>query len=156
MATHREFYYSQAQQTLSELFNRGEIDHEFESRMLRLEGYIVRMMRETSINSNISPQPGTRTVPQIHHNPQIPREISKVIPKKKLEELCPDECAICQEIPKYKNCLYTECKHFYCKSCWDCWMNTETSNKTCPVCRAQMTKTTTYKARESRRQTIMT
>jgi hypothetical protein len=160
----REFHRTQAHKIINDMFNNTTMeihDDEYDRQMEELNMHITGMImtRRTSINFNITPQPGTRTAPQLHSNPvrpQNPKETSKVIPKKKLEELCPEECAICQEIPKYKDCLYTECKHFYCKSCWDSWMNTETSNKTCPNCRVKMPKTTTYRGRGSRRQSIIT
>ena len=74
---------------------------------------------------------------------------SKVIAKKKLEESCPSECAICQETPKYKDALCTECDHYYCLTCWQTWINTPSSNRCCPTCRAETPKTTSFRARGS-------
>ena len=79
-----------------------------------------------------------------------PLEKTVVIAKKKLETNCPSECAICQETPKYKDAVCTECDHYYCKSCWTGWMNAERSNKKCPTCRKDMPRTTSYKARASK------
>jgi hypothetical protein len=76
-----------------------------------------------------------------------PLEKVKVIAKKKLEEACPSECAICQETPKYKDAVCTECDHYYCKDCWNGWMNAVGSNKKCPTCRKDMPRTTSYKTR---------
>ncbi len=83
----------------------------------------------------------------VHRN--NPLEKSKVVAKKKLEEPCPTECAICQEIPKLKDAVCTDCSHYYCKSCWAGWMNTLGSNRSCPTCRKDMPKTTSYRARAS-------
>ena len=87
--------------------------------------------------------------------PAIPREKSKVVAKKMLEEACPTECAICQETPKYKNAICTDCNHYYCKVCWDSWINTPNSNKNCPTCRKDMPKITSYKARASSRVNVI-
>jgi hypothetical protein len=78
-----------------------------------------------------------------------PLEKSVVIAKKKLEEPCPTECAICQEIPKFKDAVCTDCSHYYCKACWADWMNASGSNRSCPTCRKNMPKTTIYRARGS-------
>lgn len=84
--------------------------------------------------------------PAIRYNPL---EKTKVIAKKKLEEACPTECAICQETPKYKDAVCTDCTHYYCKTCWSGWMTTDGSNKSCPTCRKDLPKVTSYKARAS-------
>lgn len=81
------------------------------------------------------------TPPPSRYNPL---EKIKVIAKKKLEEPCPTDCAICQETPKLKDALCTDCGHYYCKSCWNTWMDSPTSNKNCPTCRKDMPKTTSY------------
>ena len=97
------------------------------------------------------PPPGPYTAPL--HQPATrynPLEKAKVIAKKKLEEACPTECAICQETPKYKDAVCTECQHYYCKSCWNLWMNAASSNKKCPTCRKDMPRTTSYKARATK------
>jgi hypothetical protein len=99
--------------------------------------------------------PGPYTAP-LYSNPTTPPsrynplEKIKVIAKKKLEEPCPTDCAICQETPKLKDALCTECGHYYCKSCWNTWMDAPTSNKNCPTCRKNMPKTTSYRARASK------
>ena len=79
-----------------------------------------------------------------------PLEKSKVIAKRKLEEPIPTECAICQEIPKYKDAVFTECDHYYCKACWQTWMNAPESNRSCPTCRKDMPTITSFRARASR------
>lgn len=78
-----------------------------------------------------------------------PLEKTKVIAKKKLDEPCPTECAICQETPKYKDAVCTDCIHYYCKTCWSGWMTTTGSNKSCPTCRKDLPRVTSYKARAS-------
>lgn len=77
----------------------------------------------------------------------LPTEKPKLVFKKKLEECCPTECAICQESPKYKDAICTDCKHYYCKECWNTWMNAAGSNKSCPTCRNNVSKTTYYTSR---------
>ena len=72
---------------------------------------------------------------------------SKVMDKKKIEEPCPNECVICQETPKYKDAVCTDCNHYYCKLCWDAWMSAPTSNHTCPTCRKVSPKGTTFRVR---------
>lgn len=79
-----------------------------------------------------------------------PLEKTVVVTKKKLEESCPSMCTICQETPKYKDAVYTECEHYYCKCCWSNWMNAIGSNKNCPTCRKNTPKTISYRARNSR------
>jgi hypothetical protein len=79
-----------------------------------------------------------------------PIERTVVIAKRKLQEPCPSVCAICQETPKYKDVVCTECDHYYCKTCWNDWMNAELSNKNCPTCRREMPVTTSYRSRVSR------
>ena len=92
---------------------------------------------------------GPYTAPLHNHSRSNPLEKSIVIAKKKLEEACPSECAICQETPKYKDAVCTDCNHYYCKTCWNLWMNTDGSNKNCPTCRKDLPRTTSYKARAS-------
>jgi hypothetical protein len=73
-----------------------------------------------------------------------------VVSQEKVEEDCPNECAICQETPKYKDAVCTDCNHYYCKNCWDVWMNALISNHTCPTCRKVAPKTTTFRATPAR------
>jgi len=82
--------------------------------------------------------------PRTRYNPL---EKTKVVAKAKLEETI--DCAICQETPKVKDCILTECNHYYCKGCWNGWMNAERSNKKCPTCRKDMPRITSFKARAS-------
>jgi hypothetical protein len=72
-------------------------------------------------------------------------EIPKVVSKKKLEEIV--DCPICQESPKMKDCILTECGHYFCRGCWTDWMNTPTSSKDCPYCRTIMPQITGFKSR---------
>ena len=81
-----------------------------------------------------------------------PREKSKAITNKKLKELCPTECAICQETPKHEDAIRTKCNHYYCKTCWECWMDAPTSNKSCPTCRNDKPQAITFRARAARKQ----
>lgn len=81
-----------------------------------------------------------------------PCEKTKVIAKAKLEETI--DCAICQETPKVKDCILTECNHYFCKGCWNRWMNVERSNKKCPTCRKDMPRITSFKARASSKSAV--
>ena len=89
------------------------------------------------------------------HNRNNPIERSKVIARRKLEEPCPMECSICQETPKYKDAICTECNHYYCKGCWESWMNAEGSNKKCPTCRKDMPRITVFKGRAPNRRHVV-
>ena len=102
-------------------------------------------------NVTIRRPTGPYTTPLL--NRRNPLEKTVVIAKKKLDSLCPDACAICQETPKYKDAVCTECEHYYCKICWNSWMTAERSNKKCPTCRKDMPRTTSYKVRGSKRLT---
>ena len=97
-------------------------------------------------------QPGPYTAPRRRANQPTtqrhnPLEKSKVVTKTRLEESCPDDCAICQEKPKIKDSICTECNHYYCKTCWNEWMNSPNGNKGCPTCRKDMPRVTSFKAR---------
>jgi hypothetical protein len=81
-----------------------------------------------------------------------PREKSKAITNKKLKESCPTECAICQETPKHEHAVRTKCNHYYCKTCWECWMDAPTSNKSCPTCRNDKPQAASFRARAPRKQ----
>ena len=82
-----------------------------------------------------------------------PREKTKVISKKKLDEECPTTCTICHETPKYKDAIQTDCGHYYCKQCWSQWMNTIGSKLTCPCCRKDKLSTTSFKGRVTKPKT---
>jgi hypothetical protein len=100
--------------------------------------------------TEVNPEPRPARAVQVTQPARavIPSE-SKVISKKQLEESCPTECAICQETPKYKDAVCTDCNHYYCKACWDVWMDTPRSNRACPTCRNASPKTTTFRMRAS-------
>ena len=83
-----------------------------------------------------------------HNNPL---EKCKAVSKKMLEEKCPSQCAICQDIPKHKDAICTECNHYYCKECWEQWMNTVNGRKYCPTCRKSMPRITSYRARVAKK-----
>lgn len=117
----------------------------------------VRRMVDNNRNNGIGTPPiyPLRTyvyTPQQQH--QNPLEKTKVISKKKLEESCPEECSICRDTPKNKDSICTECNHYFCKPCWSSWMNAERSNKSCPNCRKDMPKITSYRARVSKKRVV--
>lgn len=100
-----------------------------------------------------APFSGPYTAPLRPSTRYNPLEKTVVVAKKKLNTDCPSECSICQETPKFKDAVCTECDHYYCKTCWTGWMNAPGSNKKCPSCRKDMPKTTAYKARASKKPT---
>ncbi len=81
----------------------------------------------------------------VKYMPYNPIENTKILAKKKLEETV--DCSICQESPKIKDCILTECNHYFCRGCWDNWMNAVRSNKDCPNCRTIMPEITGFKSR---------
>jgi hypothetical protein len=95
------------------------------------------------------------TESDISHVTRINVVRTKVIARRKLEEPCPAECSICQETPKYKDAVCTECNHYYCKECWDSWINAEGSNKKCPTCRKDMPIITSFKGRAPNRRHVV-
>jgi hypothetical protein len=82
-----------------------------------------------------------------------PLEKSKTVAQNKLQKCCPTECAICQEVPKYKDAVQTECGHYYCKVCWQSWMNAPGSNHKCPTCRKDIPRTISFIARKTKQLT---
>lgn len=114
---------------------------EFMNRIIN-DPNIINRVRVININDMLNPH----TIRSAK-----PREKSKAITNKKLQESCPTECAICQETPKHKDAVRTKCNHYYCKKCWDCWMDAVASNKSCPTCRNDKPQATTFRARASRK-----
>jgi len=108
---------------------------------------VIRNRRRNNLINNF-PTPQQNQI--VRNNPL---EKSKVISKKKLDELCPIDCPICQDIPKYNDAILTECGHYYCKKCWGEWMNARGSHYNCPYCRKDMPKTTYFKARATKPKT---
>lgn len=161
MSAHREFF--EAQQMLNNIFYTGHMisDANVDWLISQLREQTYRMVRYNLEQHNRSSIATTRPIPivptQVFTPPprRNPLEKSKVIAKKKLEEACPQECAVCQDIPKYKDAVCTDCNHYYCKSCWSSWMNAERSNKKCPTCRKDMPRTTSFKARVTKRRTLI-
>jgi hypothetical protein len=167
MSAYREF--DEAQQTLNIMFRKGHriTPDKLEALRRRLDNNINQMIIYNRRQINIindaviptqtttqpltpEPTPSPRPIPA--QAPYNPGEKSKVISKNMLEESCPQECAICQDTPKYKDAVCTECNHYYCKSCWTSWMNVERSNKKCPTCRKDKPTFTSFRARARRTQ----
>ena len=142
--------FSEANRLLETLFHTGHRTSSANVNWL-IQQLTERAHRMVNFNArDLSRFEGRRTYFQTTQVPrQAPRpmEKSKVIAKKKLEEVCPMECAICQETPKYKDTVCTECDHYYCKSCWQTWMNAPESNRSCPTCRKDMPTVTSFRAR---------
>ena len=58
-------------------------------------------------------------------------------------------CSICLELPDYNDLLRTNCNHYYCKKCYDGWMQTcikygTTYDVSCPNCRKKNPKIQEY------------
>jgi hypothetical protein len=104
---------------------------------------IINRVRVVNVNDMVKP----RTIRSAK-----PREKSKAITNKKLKESCPTECAICQETPKHEDAVRTKCNHYYCKKCWEGWMDAPASNKSCPTCRNDKPQATSFRARAARKQ----
>ena len=115
---------------------------EFMNRIIN-DPNIINRVRVINVNDLLKPHTIRSTKP---------REKSKAITNKKLKESCPTECAICQETPKYEDAVRTKCNHYYCKKCWECWMDAATSNKSCPTCRNDKPQATSFRARAARKQ----
>ena len=77
------------------------------------------------------------------------REKTIAISKAKLNETV--DCGVCQETHQVKDCVRTECGHYYCKESWHRWMDSESSNKSCPVCRAKSPKIQCFRAYAKRK-----
>jgi hypothetical protein len=109
-------------------------------------GLTLSMVR----NRRTTPVTLTQNTRAIRNNPL---EKTKAIAQNKLQKCCPTECAICQEVPKYKDAVLTECGHYYCKVCWQSWMNAPGSNHSCPTCRKDIPRTTSFIARKTKQLT---
>lgn len=80
----------------------------------------------------------------------------KVLAKAKLEQLCENECVICQTNHIVENMIITDCcKNYYCRNCLIDWMQMPNSNHTCPTCREKYPTTLGFKQRANRRQNII-
>lgn len=154
MSAHQEFF--EAQQLLNTLFQTGHLiaRRDVENLMGRLSQRVYQMMLLNATRERLMDhQAAIRPVPIVQPRPvarRNPLEKFKVISKEKLKESCPEECAICQDTPKYKDAVCTECNHYYCKTCWSEWMNADGSSKTCPICRKDMPRITNFRARANK------
>jgi hypothetical protein len=97
-----------------------------------------------NINRQVATAPETQRASRIQPAQRKRFAAVKVLSKKDLEENCVSECSICNDRPKYKNAILTECKHYYCRDCWNEWMHYST---TCPTCRMNVPRTTSFKGR---------
>jgi hypothetical protein len=128
--------------------NRNEAFHQQDA-IRRQRALEQRRIRDYE-RQMTAPPPTAVVQPRTRYNPL---EKTKVIAKAKLEETI--DCAICQETPKVKDCILTECNHYFCKGCWNGWMNTQRSNKKCPTCRNDMPRITSFRARASSKRTAV-
>ena len=73
----------------------------------------------------------------------------------KLNEPSQSDCAICRDVPLLKNMYTTDCHHTYCITCFDQWethcIQTTAKRASCPLCRADAPKLTSYLPRKSNR-----
>ena len=146
---YRELQYRNARHILERLFrvstfyNRNDIERDI---TLLIE-HVNNMTTEQPIRIN-EPIMALNMLTR-YLSPPVSVENIEIIDSRLLEEYCPNECVICQEIPKYKAAIRTECNHYYCKTCWDSWMNVTTTNKSCPTCRKDRPTVTAFKAGEN-------
>jgi hypothetical protein len=149
MSLEREYYvelqYRSARHILDRLFrcgrfyNRNDIDRD----ITLLIDHVNNMTSEPPVRIN---QPIRALTMFSRYISPDPLEETEIIDCSVLEEYCPNECVICQEIPKYKDAIRTECNHYYCKTCWKSWMNATSANKNCPTCRRNRPTVTIFKA----------
>jgi hypothetical protein len=143
-----EFHYRNARHMLDRLFrvgrfyNRDEIDRDIRL----LIDHVNNMTTEPPVRIN-QPIRALTMLTRYNISPD-PIENTEIIDNSVLEEYCPNECVICQEIPKYKDAIRTECNHYYCKTCWESWMNATSTNKNCPTCRKNRPTVSHFKAVE--------
>jgi len=57
-------------------------------------------------------------IPRGRRNPLIGIKNTCTISVNNLDAFLPTKCAVCREIPKYKDALCTDCNHHYCKFVW--------------------------------------
>lgn len=79
----------------------------------------------------------------------IPKRIKlKAVGGRKMEQLCPSDCTICQETPKHRDAICTDCNHYFCTNCWNQWMNSSNNReKSCPTCRKHNPNVSGFKLR---------
>jgi len=75
----------------------------------------------------------------------------RAIGRVKFNAVCKEVCGICLNTPTMCDSVTTVCGHQYCKQCWYSWMSNATSNRTCPTCRKNLPKTTTFKLMADRK-----
>lgn len=153
MSLEREYYvevqYRSARHILDRLFRAGRFynRHDIERDIGLLLDHVHNMTSEDPIR-NDEPIMALNMLTR-YLSPPDPVENTQIIDRSMLEEYCPNECVICQEIPKYKAAICTECNHYYCKTCWASWMNVTSTNKSCPTCRKDRPTVTAFKAGEN-------
>lgn len=81
---------------------------------------------------------------------RCPRKISSKYTEARLNTSSEMDCAICYEVPTLKNVCVTSCGHSFCNSCFDHWEENciIVRNTTCPSCRAEKPKVTSYQPRK--------
>ena len=148
MEYHAELEYRRARDILDRLFYAGRFysRDDIEEQLLMLIEHINNMTSERPVRID-RPIMALNMLTRHLRSPD-PLETTQIIDRSVLEEYCDNECVICQEIPKYKDAVRTDCNHYYCKNCWDSWINTPSSNKNCPTCRKVMPNITGFKAVE--------
>lgn len=64
-------------------------------------------------------------------------------------------CQICFETRTKVTLLTTDCGHEYCRTCYESWINTPTSNKCCPTCRKDNACVTVYRHRATKQSNLI-
>ena len=96
---------------------------------------------------NVRPNSRPYTAPLRPVVRKNPLEKTVTIKKAEFDAICTESCSICLENHKKGDTIMTECKHEFCKQCYNSWMTAFTSNHTCPACRKLMPRVTLYKTR---------
>ena len=74
-----------------------------------------------------------------------------VLTKAAMEVVC-EVCPICMDKPSKINSITTECGHEFCKGCYNEYIATANSNKSCPMCRKNDPKITVYRRARATKQ----
>lgn len=72
--------------------------------------------------------------------------------KTTLDNPCPNECAICFDIPNHRDAVITECHHIFCVKCWYSYTNSVHSlrNVHCPMCRKESPAVNMFRSKSTK------
>ena len=131
----------------AELFQRGEPIYFDELIRLEDQQFNSAQTRNIDLYENIR-QPVISSRWQEEIEVVVVTEEHKVFVKTltevEIETICED-CAICFNKPTKLDSITTECGHEFCKGCYIDYIATTNRNKSCPLCRKNNPKITTYR-----------